>query len=180
MTEGVIAGIVGGLIVSLLIAILAFVREKTQQKHEARMRLRDERTRAYSEMLRETSGADARDPRYMELLQTYSTAQLAAGGEREVQEALRGLYEASKQLKLGAEESRRLIKKELYFDSKTMDLLEKENRKQRKKFLSAAWKQLGMEVPEEPNKVTNKIPSVRSTRPEPWQVHRKSNQNRRL
>ena len=148
MTEGVIAGIVGGLIVSLLIALLAFAREKGQQSHEAQMRLRDERIRTYSEMLRETSGADARDPRYMELLQTYSTAQLAAGGDKEIQDALRELYEASRDLKLEAEEAKRSIKEKMDFDDKKMEELQEVNREKREQFLNAVWKQLGVEAPE--------------------------------
>lgn len=139
MTQGVVAGIVGGLIVTLLLGLLTWAREKSQQNHEARMRLRDERIRAYSEVLKATSGVDRRATALgtVEMLQAVSVAQMVAGGNAEVLDAIAELRKAWNKLR---EEAERGL---LAIDEEEIKKREKENGKRRQRFLEATWKQTG-------------------------------------
>jgi hypothetical protein len=142
VTGGVIAGIVGGLVVAVMLALLAWGREKSQQRHESRMALREERIKAYSEVLKTTSTVDARDRRTIDLgvkdmLQAVSVAQVVAGGNQEVLDSLEDLRNAWNKLREEAEKGIRDI------DEQKVDKREKENRRCRQKFLNAAWKQTG-------------------------------------
>lgn len=148
MTQGVIAGIVGGLVVALILSLVSWAREKSQQKHESRMRLRDERIGAYSEVLKATSGVDAKDKRTIDLgiadvLRAVSVAQMVAGGDQEVLDALEKLRKSWNALAEQAEQTKVSIKQ--LDDSehpKTQKRID-DNKARRQDFLDATWKQTG-------------------------------------
>lgn len=106
------------------------------------MRLRDERIRAYSEVLKATSGVDVNSRRTIDLgitdmLRAASVAQMVAGGNQEILDSLEELRETWNSFREEAEKDIRDI------DKQEVDKREKENKRCRDRLLKAAWKQTG-------------------------------------
>lgn len=149
----IITGVFGGLIVALFLAVLEIARVVTQRRHESNLRLRDERIRAYREMLRITAAIDPVDLQRLELTQVYSGAQLLTGGESKVLSALEELHNSSREARERANE---IIKShgatfneiqiaELVMKDGEFQKLLQRSKERRDKFLQAAWRQLGVE-----------------------------------